>query len=68
MAKLKSKDASCDLPKRTTSDAVDSTADAGDESRERVPKTIITPVTKRIGESKDNLQRRGDWYQRRSGS
>jgi len=67
MAKAKTKDDSCDLTERTASDTVDSTADGGDESSARVPKTIITPVSKRIGESRNNLQRRGDWYQRRTG-
>ncbi len=67
MTKTKTKDDSCDLTEGTTSGNVDSTADDSDESYAHVPKTIITPVSKRIGESKNNLQRRGDWYQRRTG-
>lgn len=67
MAKTKTKDDSCDLTKQTTSSTVDSTIGGDDESSTRVPKTIITPVSKRIGESRNNLQQRGDWYQRRTG-
>ena len=69
MAKRKTKDDSCDLTEQTTSGAGDSTtaADGDHESSARVPKTIITPVSKRIGESRNNLQRRGEWYQRRTG-
>lgn len=63
----KSKNASCDpTEERTTTDAADPAA--GDaEPPARAPKTIITPVSKRIGEGSGNLQKRGDWYQRRTG-
>ena len=67
MAKPKTKDAACDPAERTTSDKPDSAA-GGEESSERVPKTIITPVAERIGEGRNNLQRRAEWYQRRTGS
>lgn len=69
MAKAKTKDDSCDLTEQTTSSAGETTttAEGDEESAARVPKTIITPVSERIGESKNNLQRRGDWYQRRTG-
>ncbi len=68
MAKAKTKDKSCGQPERAASVAVDLTAHDGEEASVGVPKTIITPVSKRIGESRNNLQRREDWYQRRTGS
>jgi hypothetical protein len=68
MAKPKTKDATCDPAEGAISDGADSTADGGEESPERAPKTVITPVAERIGESGNNLRRRGEWYQRRTGS
>ena len=76
MTKRKTKDDSCDLTEQTTSSAgkaktaaaMTAAAESGEESSARVPKTIITPVSKRIGEVRNNLKRRGEWYQRRTGS
>jgi len=31
------------------------------------PPPRITPVEERIGEGRDNLRQRGEWFQRRSG-
>jgi hypothetical protein len=64
----KRKDASCEPTEQTTPDTAGSNADKDVEPSVRTPKTIITPVKKRIGESRNNLQSRGDWYQRRTGS
>ena len=68
MAKPKTKDATCDPAEAAISDSADSAADDGEDSSERSPKTVITPVAERIGESGNNLRRRGEWYQRRTGS
>ena len=67
MEKKNTKDDSCDPTQGPTSVKGDSTADDSDESCAHVPKTVIRPVSKRIRESKNNLQRREDWYQRRTG-
>jgi hypothetical protein len=68
MAKPRIKDATCDTAEGTTLERDDSSADGGEETSERAPKIVITPVAQRIGESRDNLQQRGEWYQRRTGS
>ena len=40
---------------------------ADNETRDRQP-VPIKPVSKRIGESDDNLDRRAEWFRRRSGT
>lgn len=68
MAKRKTEDDYCDTSEQTSSGAGETMTaeDGGEQSSARAPKTVITPVSKRIGESGNNLQRREDWYQRRT--
>jgi len=45
------------------------TEEKKDEKRDREekPPVKIKPAPQRIGESRDNLQQRGEWFERRSG-
>jgi hypothetical protein len=38
-----------------------------EDSADGRPRTRITPVAEKIGEGEDNLRKRSDWYQRRTG-
>lgn len=38
---------------------------SGDEEG---PRAVVAPVREKIGEDRDNLRQRGEWFQRRTGS
>ncbi|HEV2706284.1 MAG TPA: hypothetical protein VGV59_10195 [Pyrinomonadaceae bacterium] len=68
MTKQKNKDADARQttpePSCADSDAEEERADPNPRNR---PATMIRPVTKKIGESDDNLRGRSEWYRRRTG-
>jgi uncharacterized protein YjbJ (UPF0337 family) len=41
--------------------------DSDEKSKDDRPHQEIEPVKEKIGEARDNLRKRGEWYQRRTG-
>ena len=52
---------------KQTSDEKDSDQKSNQKSKDDRPNQEIKPVKEKIGEDRDNLRKRGEWYQRRTG-